>query len=159
MKRDLVNEACPHCGKPVYADQGYHSVARSHYDCENKQAEKLEEAKKRLDGLFAEWGLKPKRHKKREGEGAIAQKLIKLATEAFERETGVTVVSARIWNQQGQYRGKHWDLARWGVDFTFHTKHGTTARGSIHSWSTMTQCAKQKTLALHQEDMPYTFSA
>lgn len=35
-QRHLVTEACPHCGKPVYADEGYYSNSGAHVDCHKK---------------------------------------------------------------------------------------------------------------------------
>lgn len=32
-ERYLINDACPHCGKPVYADEGYYSTTGAHTDC------------------------------------------------------------------------------------------------------------------------------
>lgn len=156
MKRHLINEACPHCGKPVYADEGYHTVALSHSRCEDQTVEKYRDAVNRMDSIFSDFGIKKKR--KREGEGVTAQKVLKLATEAFEREANVKIVRANMWNQKGVYRGPRWDLARWGIDFEFINKDGLRLSGSIHSWATMTQCAKQKTLKLHREDGSFTYS-
>jgi hypothetical protein len=156
MKRDLINEACPHCGKPVYADEGYHTVALSHYKCEDAREERLKEAIKKMDSVFSDFGIKKKR--KREGDGQIAQKVLKMATEAFEREAKVRVVRSTLWNQKGGYRGKYWDLARWGINFEFVTEDGLLLHGSVHSWATMTQCAKADKMKLHKEDSPFEYS-
>jgi len=32
--RALVRSSCSHCGQPVFADQGYHSVTGNHWECE-----------------------------------------------------------------------------------------------------------------------------
>jgi hypothetical protein len=142
VERYLCKDACEYCGKPVYADEGYHGVSLNHYNCQGNSLERFEEACKKLDELVEDFGIKPKRKKVREGEGRIAQKCIKLATEAFERETGGTVTRALIWNQQGRYRGPKWDLAAWGVDFHFISKEGHQMTGNVVSWSTMTQVSK-----------------
>jgi hypothetical protein len=157
-ERYLCKEKCDHCGKPVYADEGYHGISQNHYSCHDDQIRKLDECIAKLDGVLTDFGVKRKRKKVREGEGKIAQKCIKLATEAFERETGVKVTSALIWNQQGQYRGPHWDLAAWGIDFDF-TLEGSDniLHGSIASWSTMTAVSKLKVMELSPSNMPYTY--
>lgn len=148
-ERYLCKEKCDHCGKPVYADEGYHGVSQNHYDCHDDQIRKLDEDIVKLDGMFEDFGFKPKRKKVREGEGKIAQKCLKLATEAFERETGGTVTAANIWNQQGQYRGPRWDLAAWGVYFDFTLpERENIIKGSIASWSTMTAVSKLKVMEI-----------
>jgi hypothetical protein len=158
-ERYLCKEACSNCGKPVYADEGYHGVSKDHYSCHADNLKKLDDLIAKLDGNLSDFGVKRKRKKKvREGEGKIAQKCLKMLTEAFERETEGKVVSANIWNQQGQYRGPRWDLAAFGVDFEF-TLEGSdrTFTGSIASWLKMTAVSKLSEITLSASDIPYTY--
>jgi hypothetical protein len=167
-ERYLCKEACSNCGKPVYADEGYHGISKDHYSCHKDQLVKLDECIAKLEGvdsMLSDLGItdesapKKRRKKKvREGEGRIAQKCLKMLTEAFERETEGKVVSANIWNQQGQYRGPHWDLAAFGVDFEF-TLEGSDRNftGSIASWLTMTAVSKLSEITLSASDMSYTY--
>lgn len=157
FERYLCREACEICKKPVYADEGYHSVSLNHSSCLSGARKEFEEASKKMAEILGEFGIKPKRKRAREGTGKIAQKCLKMATEAFEREAGVKVTHARIWNQQGGHRGPHWDLAAWGVNFDFLTESGNTARGSISSWSKMTAVSKMKILELSATDIPYMY--
>lgn len=61
---------------------------------------------------------------------------------------GIIVEPEDLWTQEGGYRSRHWDLARWG---SYHAwwKDGKTPDGNpwshefhISSWSTMTDCLK-----------------
>jgi hypothetical protein len=158
-ERYLCKEACSNCGKPVYADEGYHGISKDHYSCHSDNLKKLDDFIEKMDGKLSDFGVKRKRKKKvREGEGKIAQKCIKLATEAFERETGGKVVSALIWNQQGQYRGPQWDLAAFGVDFEFTLEgHDRPFSGSIASWSTMTAFSKLKEIKLSASGVSFEY--
>jgi hypothetical protein len=156
--RYLVNESCKYCKKAVYADEGYHGISHNHYSCHADQVRLLDEAIEKLEGLADSLGAKQKRKHVPEGQGKTAQKCIKLATEAFERETGGKVVNALIWNQKGQYRGPRWDLARWGVDFEFVLDgREKPFNGSVVSWSTMTAVAKLKTLDISPSNITYAY--
>lgn len=157
-ERYLCKEACSKCGKPVYADEGYHGISKDHYSCHADQLKKIDEAMSSIDSILADLGVKKKRKRVREGEGKIAKKCVKLATEAFERETGGKVVSTLVWNQQGSYRGPRWDLAAWGVDFEFVLEGSDKVlRGSIASWSKMTAASKFDVLDLSPSTVPYTY--
>lgn len=157
-ERYMVKDEYAHCKKPVYADEGYHGISKDHYSCQSSIFERFEESTKNLNALLDDFGVKRKRKNASEGEGKAAQKCIKLATEAFERETGGKVTSALIWNQKGVYRGPKWDLARWGVDFDF-TLEGSEHifHGSIASWSTMTAVSKLKVMTISPGSMAYTY--
>lgn len=48
--RVLITAACKHCGKPVFADQGYHSVTERHWDCEKALSTEFEKASARVAG-------------------------------------------------------------------------------------------------------------
>ena len=69
------------------------------------------------------------------------------------REAGIPIPAPEcLWGQQGGYRGRHWDLARWGADFTDENgKHWI-----VYSWSTMTECARYGVLVhdTHHRDLP-----
>jgi hypothetical protein len=157
-ERYLIKDVCEYCKNPVYADEGYHGISQNHYSCQDEQTVLLDKAIAKIDELADSLGIKRKRKKVREGEGKVAQKCIKLATEAFERETGGTVTNALIWNQQGQYRGPQWDLACFGVDFEF-TLEGSDHifRGSIASWSTMTAVSKLKEMQISPSNISYMY--
>jgi hypothetical protein len=157
MERYLCKAKCAICHKPVYADQGYYSVSMDHYDCVLGERKQLKDAIKKVDKALDDLGIKPKRTRVRDGKGRIAQKVIKLATEAFERETGCTVTNTLIWNQPICYRGPKYDLAAWGIDFEFVLKSGLKGRGSISSWCTMTQAAKSDVMELSPTNIPYQF--
>lgn len=158
-ERHLVKESCDFCQKHVYADEGYHGLSKNHYSCHNGLLERFEESSKKLDALMEDLCGKPKRKKPvREGEGRVAKKCIKLATEAFERETGGKVTNALIWNQKGIYRGQRWDLAAWGVDFDFTLEgHENTFKGSIASWATMTAVSKLKEMKISPSNISYMY--
>lgn len=67
--------------------------------------------------------------------GSVRWKLFEML-----REAGVPIVSVdQFWMQEGAYRGRRWDLARWGADF-----HSSVDGSfwSVHSWDTMTACVR-----------------
>ena len=81
MERYLVSEKCPHCGKPVYADEGYHSVSGAHYKCDAEDKQISIKAFTLLDEIF---GIKPKKERTKRGEGKSVQKLKVLIEEALK---------------------------------------------------------------------------
>lgn len=65
--------------------------------------------------------------------GRVAKRLAKLLQDA-----GVPIPDATcFWVQQGGYRHRYWDLARWGADWKAMHEFW-----SVHSWSTMTACVR-----------------
>lgn len=106
----VVKNRCALCGKPVYSEQGYHTITQNHFDCEKKLDEQVETFSKELDAY--------KKPRARSGTGALAQKVKSMVISALERETGETIVlsTVNLWLQNGAYRGQHWDLDSWGVD-------------------------------------------
>lgn len=157
-ERHLCKEACEHCGKPVYADEGYHGVSMDHYSCHKGVIAKFEESAKKLDGIFEDLGVKPKRA--RDGTGKVAQKALKRAVEAIERATEGKVVKTLVWNQQGRYRGPKWDLAAWGVDFELQFEGDEkTYGGSLACWATMTAVSKLETLTIFHDGPTFNFEA
>src|SRR4051812_8298642 len=61
---------------------------------------------------------------------------------------GLVVVPRDLWTQEGGYRHRHWDLARWGTsDARWEggkAPDGTPWGMTVHvsSWSTMTECVR-----------------
>ena len=151
-----VRGTCYVCELPVDASQGYHGVTGAHWDCVKTEEKKTEEAFSRADQGFRELGFKPRR--KREGEGAIAQKCKAMAVTALQEALGVSIYKVTMWNQQGSYRGPRRDLDSWGVGFWFEVD-GREFSGSASSLSTMTQCVHEfKRLKASREDVSHTFS-
>ena len=76
--------------------------------------------------------------------GSVKQRLCKKLQAA-----GIPIPDAEcLWSQQGGYRSKHWDLARWGADFRDDSgRHWTLA-----SWCTMTDCARYGVTWCTEED-------
>lgn len=65
--------------------------------------------------------------------GRIAMKLAKILQDA-----GVPIPDATcFWIQQGGYRHRYWDLARWGADWKADHQFWR-----LYSWSTMTNCVQ-----------------
>lgn len=158
-QRVLVTAACRSCGKPVYTDQGYHAVTERHWECEKALTTDFEQASARVDALMSDFGVRPKRHKKSEGSGAIAIKVKAMAVAAVEEHLGRKLETVMLWNQQGAYRGDKWDLARWGIHFEVRlSEGGSPLRGSAHSWTRMTDCAKAKKMVAHREDGEFGFN-
>lgn len=156
--RDLAKESCDYCKQPVYCDEGIHGISHNHYRCEAGVKEKFEEDSKKIDAIFAELGIKPKR--KREGTGKTAQKALKVAIDAIEAMSGGKVLNPLVWNQRGAYRGQRWDLAAWGVDFDLQFKEGEEiCKGSFACWASMTAVSKMEKLAIVEEGIPYTYEA
>jgi hypothetical protein len=65
--------------------------------------------------------------------GRVATRLAKILQDA-----GVPIPDATcFWIQQGGYRHRNWDLARWGADWKVGHQYWT-----LYSWSTMTACVR-----------------
>ena len=77
----------------------------------------------------------------------------------MEEHLGRKLETVMLWNQQGAYRGDKWDLARWGIHFEVRlSEGGSPLRGSAHSWTRMTDCAKAKKMVAHREDGEFGFN-
>lgn len=152
---------CTICTKPVLAGQARYTITNNHYDCEfpgGRQAadESFALVSKQMDGALAAFGIKPKRTKAREGTGKTATKAQALAVAAIEKAVGETLFDVTLWNQQGAYRGKHWDLDRWGLFFSF-KRDGHVFKGQSSTLATMTQCARSTTLVAKPGGMAFSF--
>lgn len=67
--------------------------------------------------------------------GKTRLKLLKLL-----QDSGLTINDPHcFWIQQGAYRSRYWDLARWGADWSL---PGSDLIYTIFSWDTMTDCAR-----------------
>ena len=80
--------------------------------------------------------------RRRTGTGRRSERIGAVRWKLYEmlREAGVPIASPdQFWMQEGAYRGKHWDLARWGADFR--SPSGGYFR--IYSWDTMTNCTRR----------------
>lgn len=146
---------CYICSKAVDPSDGYHGGTGAHWDCVTREEKKTKQAFDRVDAGFRSPGIKPKR--KREGEGVTAQKCKAMAVAAIEDALGVTVYDITLWNQQGVYRGKRWDLDAWGMAFWF-DRDGHKFSGQASSLATMTQCLKFKRMKAVAEDLGHTFT-
>jgi hypothetical protein len=130
-ERSLISESCPYCKKPVYADEGYHSVALAHYTC----VERADTSLKRLTSAVS-----PKQRRRRTGEGELSTKMKAVVTEFLKKEfPDREVTNILVWAQEGGYRGYKWDLAKWGMNVTLTPNFPVL----FHSWDSMTECYKK----------------
>ena len=134
---------CYVCGKAANPSEGLHGITGAHWDCTQAEARKTDDAIAKADAGLRSIGLKPRR--KREGEGATAQKAKALAVAALEAAIGAPLSEVTMWNQQGVYRGPRWDLDAWGVHFSYECD-GYVFKASASSLATMTQCLSFKRL-------------
>lgn len=123
IERYLVTDKCSICQQPVYADQGYHTVALVHSACLPTQSPTLLSPKEviaqgdaAINGMFAAVRMKPKRRRAKAGTGKLALRVQQMVIDALQERTGQPVHSANLWLQEGAYRGIRWDLDSWGVD-------------------------------------------
>jgi hypothetical protein len=65
--------------------------------------------------------------------GRVRWKLFEMLTEHFSIRT-----PEDLWMQEGAYRSRYWDLARWGADWR--DEKGVYWR--VFSWSTMSDCVR-----------------
>lgn len=146
---------CYICGKPVAAGESHHGATGAHWVCH--KAEEEETARIIARGNAAIANLSLKKRKRPEGEGATATKAKALAVTALEEALGTTIYDITLWNQQGAYRGKHWDLDTWGMTFRFE-QSGHEFGGSASALATMTQCVKyQKLVATPDGSVAFSF--
>ena len=81
--------------------------------------------------------MEKKPRKRRWNSSTVGRTKIRLAKKLTD--SGLPIPNAEcLWVQQGGYRGRHWDLARWGADWT----DGSGQHWILASWDTMTSCAK-----------------
>jgi hypothetical protein len=67
------------------------------------------------------------------------------------RAAGIRIPNAEcLWSQQGAYRGKHWDLARWGADF----RDESGCHWTLACWCTMTDCVRYG-VTWHRDEAGY----
>lgn len=152
---------CSFCHQPLVDGQAIYTRTMDHYDCKfpngPEKHEPLEAIFARGDAALRKLGVHVPRAKKPEGEGETAIKAKALAKEAIERELGVPIEIESLWNQQGDYRGKSWDLDRWGLNFTF-VLDGHRHRGTASTLATMTDCVKAKRMRAQERDLAFDYS-
>lgn len=143
---DTTDEhVCTICGKVVVDFTPIYSITGNHYDCEFPNGRKstrdlIAELDKTLGSLVG----KPKRTRAADGTGRTAKKAQARAVAAIEKALGFELFDVYIWNQQGAYRGAHWDLDAWGLHFSFNDDTGHTFKGSASSLGTMGFIVKSK---------------
>lgn len=142
----MSDDICSVCGQLVLAGQEIHGGRGDHWGCvypPERPYQTLKEIIAKGDAAMAalckEAGIKPRKMKCREGEGATAQKCKRWAEEALTTLIGKAVTIRSLWNQQGIYRGPRWDLDSWGATFEI---AGVSHGGNASSLATMTQCVK-----------------
>lgn len=101
--RALVTEACPLCGKPVYADEGYYSIDGSHWECHSKTIAEFNVDVEIIHKSSASKVIKQRR-KRGEGAAAICVKhmIIQAIKDYYELEEvdSVTLyLNPPVWNQ------------------------------------------------------------
>ncbi len=141
----MPDHICTICEKPVVMGQARYGVTDNHYDCHFPNGREAFEqegkaAVAKFDAALASLGVRARR--KPEGQGKVAMRCRELATEALEEALGVPVQVHTLWNQQGAFRGKYWDLDRWGVTFEFDGPAGRPMKGTASCLATMTDCAR-----------------
>jgi hypothetical protein len=142
---------CSICNNPVVDGQARYSVTGDHYDCEYPVGQpKIESFRKVIadmdTSLQSLTGRPPKRIHKPIGSGAIATKVKAMVFKALEQYVDGAPADVVMWIQPPEYRGPRWDVAGWGL----HCKYKGVSV-SVHSWDTMTNCAKSKRLAIVHE--------
>lgn len=149
----VENLPCQHCGKPVLDGQARYALNDNHYDCEFPKGQPpvlslrevvatLDNARESLPGLTGP----TKAPRAPAGQGALALKVRGMVFEALKVHLEGEPTEVVMWVQPPEYRGPRWDLACWGLD----CKYGTR-QVSVHSWDTMTRCAKAKRLVATPE--------
>lgn len=79
-------------------------------------------------------GMKRRGYRRKDCIGKVRWKLFQIL-----QEHGLSIPSVDcFWMQEGAYRKKEWDLARWGADW----KDNSGVHFSIYCWDTMTACAR-----------------
>ncbi|WP_409959231.1 hypothetical protein [Acidovorax sp.] len=146
---------CFLCGQMVDHSLGYNGATGAHWDCDRKLQADAEESISRMDSALARMGIKTKRVP--EGQGATAKKALSLGVAAVEAALGVTIFDVHLWNQQGAYRGPHWDLDAWGFSFSFELD-GHKFSGAASSLARMTPCVRAGRLTAVLEDTSHSFS-
>ncbi|UDM18885.1 hypothetical protein [Vogesella sp. XCS3] len=141
----IKNEVCTICGKVVEDFTPVYSITGNHYDCEFPGGRKTgEELIAELDQKLGCLVGKPKKKRAVEGTGRTARKAQSRAVAAIEKALGFEVYDVMIWNQQGAYRGPHWDLDAWGLHFSFRDATGHEFKGQASSLATMGYIVKAK---------------
>lgn len=141
----VENQVCTICGKVVEDFTPVYSITGNHYDCEFPDGRKTaEELIAELDQKLGRLVGKPKKKRAAEGTGRTARKAQSRAVEAIEMALGFELYDVHIWNQQGAYRGEHWDLDAWGIHFSFKDATGHEFKGQASSLATMGYIVKSK---------------
>ncbi|MBI6727188.1 hypothetical protein YA0089_26600 [Pseudomonas viridiflava] len=133
---DYATHLCKYCNAPVLKGEPVHGATGDHWDCTPKLSDTISDMDLKLLLVGVET-KKPKKHRKKVGDGATYAKLIVVLTEAFKEKGYESASNFKLWLQEPSYRGQKWDLAKWGG-------HATTANGEIHfsSFSTMSECVR-----------------
>lgn len=158
----MSDQVCSVCGQPVVAGQEIHGGKGDHWGCvypPERPYMTLKDIVARGDAAMAalcnEVGIQPRKPRRREGEGATAQKCRRWAEAALSELIGKPVTVRTMWNQQGVYRGPRWDLDAWGVHFDI---EGVNHGGSASSLATMTHCVKSGGIVASRSDSGGSYS-
>jgi len=145
---------CSICNKSILAGEGRytggdHKGIYRHWDCYKPQLDKIDKMLRELKSDINRIG--PARKRKRPcrlGEGPTSKRLAVKIAKAIEHDLGLEVKpeDLEFWVQPPAYRGPRWDLAGWGCRVA-HPEY-PNLKISMHSWSSMTQLVKQKTVSL-----------
>lgn len=138
----VENQVCSICGKVVEDFTPIYSITGNHYDCQFHGGRKTD--KELIAELDQKLGCLVKKKRAAEGTGRTARIAQSRAVSAIEKVLGFELYDISIWNQQGAYRGPHWDLASWGLLFSFKDDSDHEFKGDASSVATMGYIVKAK---------------
>lgn len=141
-ERYLVSESCKTCKKPVYADEGYHSVSGEHYDCHQRDRDEFTKVADRLDQI-----LGSKRQVSRRGDGASVARLKQMIEAALK---------AKFETDDVQDIAIYLTSPTWCRDtYDVHRFEGSARVDgflrSFGSWATVTDCLKYREVKFNDE--------
>lgn len=149
LPRFLITESCPHCGKPVYADEGYYSTTGAHWDCHSKAVAELDTAITKANAAFtALTGKRPKRVGAKRGTGGPTKKVAAMIQAALERHfEGAYVSDVQIYLASPVWCQERFDIRKFEGSALVDGK-----RAIFGSWASVGELLKFRELRVIQDE-------
>lgn len=149
LPRFLITESCPHCGKSVYADEGYYSTTGAHWDCHSKSLSELDAAiTKAKSAVTALTGKRPKRIRAKRGTGGPTKKVAAMIQVAIERHFEDACVSdVQIYLASPVWCQERFDVRKFEGSVLVDGK-----RVTFGSWASVGELLKYRELRVIQDE-------
>ncbi len=149
LPRFLITESCPHCRKPVYADEGYYSTTGAHWDCHSKSLSELDAAiTKAKAAVTALTGKHQKRIRAKRGTVGPTTTVVAMIRLALEKHfEGASVSDVQIHLASPVWCQERFDVRKFEGSALVDGK-----RATFGSWASVGELLKFRELRVIQDE-------